>query len=379
MADVYHADLLALLFSVLGGFFMGAYPVPIKAPRVLKVNPHPIIFQCYKTFWVFLTGWIFVLWNLVSGKPLIFEFSWWGVVSGLAWVPSGLSTIASVPRLGVGLAIAISTGTASVLSFLVFWLVLGEKMKEHMIDGHEIAIAPIYLLCILAGMVSLVAAPGVLKRQGAQAQQPDQGLNTQLSQNGSSQTLDDFQRPSTPEKVRTTLTGLCFACLAGVMSAVQFGSVNLGKDAAQSADGCSGDMSKCSDVLKEQFNNFGSWEASFGIGALIATGGYLAVFYSLAIAQKRPLPEFHFEALRFPGSLAGLLWVLGNFFQLAAVVRGGAAVMVPANQGIQLVTSGAFGLFYYWEVPDRRRMLAWIVAALWTLTFIIFLSREKAS
>lgn len=158
MADVYHADLLALLFSVLGGFFMGAYPVPIKAPRVLKVNPHPIIFQCYKTFWVFLTGWIFVLWNLVSGKPLIFEFSWWGVVSGLAWVPSGLSTIASVPRLGVGLAIAISTGTASVLSFLVFWLVLGEKMKEHMIDGHEIAIAPIYLLCILAGMVSLVAA-----------------------------------------------------------------------------------------------------------------------------------------------------------------------------------------------------------------------------
>lgn len=26
-----HADTLALLFSVLGGFFMGAYPVPIKA------------------------------------------------------------------------------------------------------------------------------------------------------------------------------------------------------------------------------------------------------------------------------------------------------------------------------------------------------------
>ena len=62
-----HADAVALLFSLLGGFFMGAYPVPIKAverpcysgsiwrreswqaPRVLKASPHPVIFQCYKT------------------------------------------------------------------------------------------------------------------------------------------------------------------------------------------------------------------------------------------------------------------------------------------------------------------------------------------
>merc|ERR1711879_514842 len=56
---------------------------------------------------------------------------------------------------GVGLAIAISTGTASLLSFLVFWLVLGEKLKEHVIDGTEVIIAPVYLVCVLLGRVQI--------------------------------------------------------------------------------------------------------------------------------------------------------------------------------------------------------------------------------
>ena len=43
---------LALLFAVLGGFFMGTYPVPIKAKSVVGADVHPIIFQCYKSIWV---------------------------------------------------------------------------------------------------------------------------------------------------------------------------------------------------------------------------------------------------------------------------------------------------------------------------------------
>jgi len=363
---VEHADLLALVYSILGGFFMGAYPVPIKAPSVLKADPHPVVFQCYKTFWVFATGWLFVIANLIQGKALVFEFTWWGVVSAAGWIPSGLSTIASVPRLGVGMAIAVSTGTASVLSFLVFWLVLGEKMKEHDIGGTEIYLAPIYLGCIIAGMVALVAAPGLLQARPRPAEVGGEGLVQASAMSRSEQT-------------KTFATGLFFAMLAGVFSAVQFGAVNLGKRAAQQAAGCSNDTTKCSDVLKEEFNNFGSWDASFGIGALLVTGVYVVGFFSLAKAQGKPLPEFHFQVLHKPGSLAGLLWVLGSFFQTAAVIRGGNAVMLPANQGIQLVTSGAFGLFYYREVPDRRRCIMWIIAALWTLAAIILLSREKAS
>lgn len=377
MADAEHADAIALLFSLLGGFFMGAYPVPIKARRVIKADPHPIVFQCYKTFWVFVSGWLFVLANILQRKPLVFEFTWWGVVSAAGWIPSGLSTIACVPRLGVGMGIAVSTGTASVLSFLTFWLVLGESMKVHAFAGHKICIAPFFLACVILGMVGMVLAPGTFQRVRARNSVQDVQQLTRWQAEESLQ-IAPVAAGVTPE-LKNSVVGLFFASSAGFFSAVQYGAVNLGKKAAEDADGCAGDSSKCSAVFTEQFNNFGSWMASFGIGALLVTSLYLVFFVLNTKLQGLPMPKFHFKVLCIPGSTAGLLWVLGNFFQTAAVVRGGNAVMLPANQAIQLVTSGAFGLLYYREVPSLRRAALWTVAALWTLAAIILLSREKAS
>ena len=54
-------DYLALLYAMLGGFFMGTYPVPIKNPQVLKAKVHPVVFQCYKSFFVFVTGFLFLI------------------------------------------------------------------------------------------------------------------------------------------------------------------------------------------------------------------------------------------------------------------------------------------------------------------------------
>jgi hypothetical protein len=91
----------ALLLAIAGGFFMGTYPVAIKSPSVLEREVHPIIFQCYKSFWVCLTGSLFLIPALSNfGR---FEFSWWGFASAAAWVPSGMCTIVSVPLLGVSM------------------------------------------------------------------------------------------------------------------------------------------------------------------------------------------------------------------------------------------------------------------------------------
>ena len=81
--------------------------------------------------------------------------------------------------------------------------------------------------------------------------------------------------------------------------------------------------------------------------------------------------------------------------------RDAQAVMLPANQAIQLVTSGAFGLLYYreasssgpgfyadvlfqagcyavwpFQVPNLRSAICWCLLALWTLGFILLLSQE---
>ena len=92
----------ALVYACLGGFFMGSYPVPIKTPSVVQAKVHPLIFQCYKSFWVWLTGMVFLAPAILNYGS--YEFSWWGVISAAAWVPSGMCTIGSVQILGVSMA-----------------------------------------------------------------------------------------------------------------------------------------------------------------------------------------------------------------------------------------------------------------------------------
>ena len=72
--------------------------------------------------------------------------------------------------------------------------------------------------------------------------------------------------------------------------------------------------------------------ASFGIGAMLLTLLALAGAYGRSywqkqedLCEKQGPPKMHLRALLMPGTAAGLLWCSGNFFQTAAVVRGGNA------------------------------------------------------
>lgn len=360
----------APLYSLLGGAFMGSYPVTIKAPAVLEAQVHPIIFQWYKSAWVFLTGWLFVLANVICGRPIFFRFTWWAVVSAGAWIPSGLCTIAAVPRLGVGMCMVLSTGAGTVLSFLVFWLVLGEKMKSHGPPEHSYYLAPVYLACVVAGMTGLIAAPHIRVPHGSYGQ-----VDAKESDDEGSQAKSRSNSSGGSQGI-----GVLLAVLAGVFSAVQFGVVTVGKQMAMRADGCEGRPADCSPILQEQFNVLGSWMASFGIGALIWTSMFTIIILSIEnFLWGQSMPSFHFRITRVPGSIAGLCWALGAFFQTMAVVRGGNAVMMPANYAFQLVTSGSWGLIYYKEVRDRFRLGFWAFSALWTLVAMILLGREKAA
>ena len=107
-------DAVSLLYAGGYGLFMGSYPVPIKTPAVLKAEVHPLIFQSFKSFWVFVTGFLALIPLAVENKP--FQFSWWGVASAAAWVPSGLCTMLVVtihqPQSSVGLS---TGGTSCVI------------------------------------------------------------------------------------------------------------------------------------------------------------------------------------------------------------------------------------------------------------------------
>ena len=67
---------MAALFAVLS---FGSFGVPIKL--MCHVETHPLILQSYKTLVCFTTSWFVLLF----GIP--YHFSYWGIASGLFWVP----------------------------------------------------------------------------------------------------------------------------------------------------------------------------------------------------------------------------------------------------------------------------------------------------
>jgi len=117
--------------------------------------------------------------------------------------------------------------------------------------------------------------------------------------------------------------------------------------------------------------------ASFGVGAALVT-----LMWLLGLTLHNKLcgdswPLFHFTVLRGPGSLAGLFWCCGSFCTTAGVVSNGNATSMPCTLAVSIVTSGAFGVFYYKEMTSWRAFV-WGLFVLWTLSSMILLSLQKA-
>jgi hypothetical protein len=59
----------------------GTFGVPIKSDAARSVDVDPLVFQSYKTLLCFATSWLVLLF----GQS--FEFTPWGIVSAIFWVP----------------------------------------------------------------------------------------------------------------------------------------------------------------------------------------------------------------------------------------------------------------------------------------------------
>jgi len=88
------------------------------------VKPDPFVLQTYKSTMCFLTSWIVLL------LGVDFEFTPWGIVSGLIWVSGGTCGIFGIRNAGL----AISVGTWSAVTVLVSFawgiFVFGEQVQS---------------------------------------------------------------------------------------------------------------------------------------------------------------------------------------------------------------------------------------------------------
>ena len=146
----------------------GSFGVPIKSERVQQANVHPFVFQTYKSFWCFLTAWLVLL-----ARPI--NFTWWGVVSGLSWVPAGAAYVVGVQHAGLAINQALSSSLVVAIS--TFW---GVAVFHEPLSSVPLATLAFLMLAIGISAMAFFSVPK--GASAAEAPAPDESdLRTSLT------------------------------------------------------------------------------------------------------------------------------------------------------------------------------------------------------
>ena len=128
--------LVGYVTALISTLCFGSFAVPVKLPSVISLNVHPLAFQTYKTTMCVATAWISLVvpvygdggdggeegWTLTK-----LQYTPWGIVSGIFWVPGGVMAIYAVQN--AGLAVAQGTWSSLIVAVSFAWgmIVFGER------------------------------------------------------------------------------------------------------------------------------------------------------------------------------------------------------------------------------------------------------------
>jgi len=104
----------------------GSFAVPIKGEAANSVDIDPLVMQSYKSLMCFLTSWLVVL----LGQEV--TFTWWGLVSGLFWVPGGAFNIFAIRNAGLAISQGIVASSIVMVSFIWGNIIFAEPAKSQM-------------------------------------------------------------------------------------------------------------------------------------------------------------------------------------------------------------------------------------------------------
>ena len=110
--------------AFVGAMGFGSFAVPIKGDAANKVDIDPLVMQSYKSLMCFLTSWLVIL----LGQEV--TFTWWGVVSGLFWVPGGAFNIFAIRNAGLAISQGIVASSIVMVSFIWGNIIFQEPAKS---------------------------------------------------------------------------------------------------------------------------------------------------------------------------------------------------------------------------------------------------------
>ena len=127
----------------------GSFALPMKSRECRECDVHPLVFQSYKTLWCFLTSFSV----LFLGVDRL-EFSPWGLVSGMFWIPAGITYVCGIRTAGLAICHGTTASVIVIVSFSWGIFVFGERVRS--ISSALFAV--FLMVCGIFGM-SFASAP----------------------------------------------------------------------------------------------------------------------------------------------------------------------------------------------------------------------------
>jgi len=337
------------LFILGAWIFWGTYPAPFKSEAARRANTDPFAFQCMKSACVFLTSWLILFWR-------DFYFTWWGLAGAALWIPAGLLYITSIQLTGVAFAAPIANGCQVIVSFCWGAFYFKEEVKNPWLSV-------LAMLVMIVGMVGVSYSVNYEKLvKSKEERQRLLSVNVNSSKNGADEDFYDVADPmikkqqsqeryeqEQQQKIQTTtgpanekmkfLLGIACALISGVFGATQ----NVPLKKAHISSGI-------------------TYVFSFGIGAVLVSTVFTFIYVLVRLfILKNGLPTVNLRISIVPGTMAGVLWSLGNVCNIYATLAYGTTVGFPLVM-CNMMVAGLWGVFFYNEAPRLSMKLFFVLA-----------------
>lgn len=312
------------LLAIASAFFNGSFSVLFKTKRMVDLSIHPIIFQLYVSWGVFLSSLFVLPFAAYDDKELSFlqNFSLGGISAGALLVVAISASFKAIDHIGVALAQGIWGGVAMVVSYTWGTLVFGEAPTNTLLSlfGLFLLVVGVYIIAQCERIIQLI-----MRRQVPTLDEAEHLLTTN----------EAVGIAGTRTQIPNYLRGIFWACVVGIFG----GSILVPMH-----------------LIPEEKQRLVLFLPSFGLGAFFTSPLILLFHYSC----EKDKPAFHWKDASLNGLLSGLIYNIGNGMSIIATSSIGYAVAYPILQCAILI-SGLWGIFLFSEITDRYAIFVFFI------------------
>jgi len=274
------------------------------------------------------------------------------LLSGLLWVPAGISAVIAVRCLGVGIAQGVWGGLTLLVSF--GWATI--VFKEELIS-IPLSILAIFLVALGTLGMAISRFQFWITRFPFCCEKEYESLKSGAL---------DIQINITEKEAQQF--SLDLGCCVLSQSTIGY--------SAAIFDGIwSGSIMVPLKLSNQSVDTGIVYVFSFGVGAAVVNVLIVLAYFAFLYIKKEQIPSFQLRVMAIPGSISGILWSTANYMAIYAVLLLGLSLETPGAHA-SIIVSGLWGIFYYQEIRSFQ-IFVWFISAGTLIVGVLLIAQMK--